>query len=140
MGAPMRAAEKSPNPSTAPRRAHESELAERRGPVRDLEGLIAQVRSTITQINVDGFAAGQHLGSCVQAELVPGVETAVSLPKPEDFAGDAPAWRRAWEDLCQRLEAHRDRLVVCPGTVDEQALQLLPAERELLAAIEALRK
>ena len=136
----MRATEKSPNRPTAARRAREPEMAARRGPVQNLEGLIEQVRATIEQIDADGFAAGKHLADSVNTELVPGVETVVSLPKPEDFAGDAAAWRRAWEDLHQRLDAHRNRLSVCPGPVAAPTLQLLSAERELLAAIEALRE
>jgi|GEM_PF-4171365 len=136
----MRASEKSPNPPPSARHAREPEPAAGRGPVQDLDGLIEQVRGAIAQIDVDGFAAGQHLEGSVQAELAPGVKTAVSLPKPEDYSGDAAAWRRAWEDLLQRLDAHRNRLSVLPGTPAPQALQLLPAERELLAAIEALRK
>ncbi len=136
----MRASEKSPNPPSAARRAREPEKVASRGPVQDLDGLIEQVRGIIAQIDVDGFAAGQHLAGCVQATLVPGVETAVTLPQPEDFAGDAAAWRRAWEDLYQRLDAHRNRLSVPSGTTDAPPLQLLPSERELLTAIEALRK
>jgi len=140
MGSPMRV---TPNKEAAQRSTrHKPEPAGRseEACVHDLDKLVEWVRQCVASIDMDGLAAEDRLPASVEAALVPGNSSTINLPQLSDCGGDLAAWRRAWDDLRLRLEAHRQRLARQADAPGDDSLVLLPAERDLLAAIEALRK
>jgi hypothetical protein len=140
MGSPMRVTPNNQEAQRSTRRKPEPVGSSEQAGVHDLDTLIEWIRQCVARIDMDGLAAGDRLPASVTAALVPGTPGTVGLPQLSDCGGDLATWRRAWDDLRLRLEAHQKRLARQADAPDDDSLMLLPVEHDLLAAIEARRK